>query len=678
MMTLKKIEEDREGLELFNRAFPSSTFRIVHKETEGSEGKSPINGLVYGLDDALETIKKDDNDERLGWNVDSEHIVIDIDCDRTLDPTRDKAKRVFRLLEEEHIKTFLYTTEHGMHCYFKIGDYKTKNIVHVMCGLGIRIDIRVKGSYVVIPYNDPKRKWWNGSSIDLDVIPYYLKVISKSRSLAEFWNFKEHDGRNVALFSILNAMKTSQMCKFTMDEMKNSIILCNKYMPLEPMTEKELYTTVLRPENLTTNIKEDKASICSDYAIRINQENSVIYSNGLFFMIRDDTKIYKQMTSEEMDRFIYLNYTKQLSFKNRDEILRSLKNEAYCDWAECNRDPYDIPFQNGVYNAKTGGFRATLESDNLTYCIPHKYTNEAVLTPNAEAFYNVSLEGSIEKRLFFSQMLGYCMTRSAEFQVFFVFKGRANSGKSTMLKIMANILGKDNISNLQLTDFNNDFGLEALFNKLANLGDDISGTQLVDSQTFKKASSGDVINVNRKFMTSLVFAPFAKIVFTSNTFPKIADKSGAMERRMRIVSSDRVIKPEEIITNFVENFTEDDYAIIISDALHAINALLNSGVGKFPDPEESRDMKDKLRLLQDHAYSFARSLMEKTTDKTERTVLDGAGVMSKYGAFTEFCKQRNYQVASLDTFREQICNTLDYDIGEEMSIEVFKSKEAKR
>ena len=45
--------------------------------------------------------------------------------------------------------------------------------------------------------------------------------------------------------------------------------------------------------------------------------------------------------------------------------------------------------------------------------------------------------------------------------------------------------------------------------------------------------------------------PFAKIIFTSNSYPKIADKTRAMERRMRLVSSDRVIKPEEIIPNFV-------------------------------------------------------------------------------------------------------------------------------
>ena len=48
------------------------------------------------------------------------------------------------------------------------------------------------------------------------------------------------------------------------------------------------------------------------------------------------------------------------------------------------------------------------------------------------------------------------------------------------------MVGQKNVSNLQLTDFNKEFGVEALFNKLVNLGDDISGSKLVDSDVFKK------------------------------------------------------------------------------------------------------------------------------------------------------------------------------------------------
>ena len=85
---------------------------------------------------------------------------------------------------------------------------RTKNVVKVLCGLGVRIDIRVKGGYVIIPFNDTKRKWWGGSSItDIDEIPFFLKPVTKSRNIPEVWGLGEGDGRNDAMYGLLQALK---------------------------------------------------------------------------------------------------------------------------------------------------------------------------------------------------------------------------------------------------------------------------------------------------------------------------------------------------------------------------------------------------------------------------------------------------------------------------------------
>ena len=64
-----------------------------------------------------------------------------------------------------------------------------------------------------------------------------------------------------------------------------------------------------------------------------------------------------------------------------------------------------------------------------------------------------------------------------------------------------------------------------------------------------------MLHVDRKYKSSIDFKPYAKIIFTTNPNPKIADKSRAMERRMRILSSDRIVKDDERDPNFVRNFT---------------------------------------------------------------------------------------------------------------------------
>lgn len=654
----------------FAQVFPNSTFRIVH-----ATAKNPIDDLVYPLDEALSVIRARGNTYRLGWLVDSEHIVVDIDCKEDVDPERDKAKRVFSAIKDSGARTVLYTTEHGMHAIFRIGEYKAKNVVKVLCGLGVRVDIRVKGGYVIIPFNDSKRKWWGGSSTtSIDEIPFFLKPITKSRAIPEVWGLDEGDGRNDAMYGLLQSLKKSQMSKLTVEEIKTCILLTNKHILKTPMGDRELYSTILRPENLAINQQASSASVCAEYAIRISEENNILYTNGNFFRIIDDTKVYRQITDEDMDRFIYLNYTKELSSKNRDEVIKALKHEVYTEWEDCNRDIYDVPFLNGIYNVKSGGFRPILESDNITYCLPHKYNPDALVSERANAFYKISMEDSPEKRLFFSTMLGYCMTRSAEYQVFFIFKGRGGTGKSTMIDIMTNILGWDNISKLQLADFNKQYGADALFNKLANLGDDISGATLVDSDQFKKASSGDVLHVDRKYKSAIDFKPYAKIIFTTNPNPKIADKSRAMERRMRILSSDRVVRDDERDPNFVRNFTDEDYAVLINDALRAFHRLLASGARVFPDPVESLKMKEKLRLLGDHVYAFIKTNFP-TIDPRE--ALHEAGVMTTYKSFLEYSKIRNFMPISSDTFREQIVDTLEYTIEEDFDgIERFLKRSA--
>ena len=659
----------------FDRLIMGGTYRLI-----SDKSKAPINNYLYGIDEALATIVADGRPLRLGWMVSDDYIVIDVDSKED-DPERLRAKQVFKALSDRNIKMIMYSTEHGGHFIFRRGEYEMQGVVKVMTAMGVRVDVRVKGNYVILPFNDNKRKWWKQSR-EPELIPDFLKIVTKSKNAEEVFGLQEGDGRNDAIFRHLMRIKSSQLVRFDADQLRDSIELANAYLLAEPMDARELDSTVLRPENLVVNkpASGNETAVFSEYANRIAEENHILYTNGVFFMIRDESNVYRQIDRETMDRFIYMNYTKKLKAHDREEVMKAICHECYVPWSECNADPYDVPFLNGIINVKTGGTRQITPSDNITYVIPHYFNPQAkIRTPNVQSFYDISLEGNPDKQKFFSQMLGYCMTRSAEYQVFFVFKGVGGTGKSTLVDVVRNIMGSDNISDLQLYQFEKDFGVEALFNKLVNLGDDISGAKLVDSDTFKKASSGDVINIGRKYKDDLVFRPFAKIIFTTNPPPKIVDKTGAMQRRMRLVSSNRIVRPEERNPNFVRDLTAEDYQVIINDALTAIFDLLGKG-GKvpatktFPDPAESLRMKEELRILQDRTYNWIKT---EYTGVLPQLALDGKGTMSQYQKFVDFCKVRGYNVLGFDNFVAQIMDTLDYSIinDEEVATDIFASKE---
>ena len=104
------------------------------------------------------------------------------------------------------------------------------------------------------------------------------------------------------------------MVRLDGEGIKNAIILANKYIFDDPLDDRELYSTVLRTENLIVNDDpESDTSIFAEYAMRIASENNILYANNTFFVIKDEnTNIYEQMSDEEMDRFVYLQYTKKL------------------------------------------------------------------------------------------------------------------------------------------------------------------------------------------------------------------------------------------------------------------------------------------------------------------------------------------------------------------------------
>lgn len=658
-----------QAIAWFDGLFGGSTYRVV-----SDTSKAPIGNNIYGLEQALEVIEERGGKHRLGWMVDSEHIVVDVDCDREKDPNRDMAKRVFTLLRDSGVKMVMYSTKHGAHFIFKRGDYKVKNITKAMTAIGVPVDIRVKGGYVVIPFNDPDRRWWNGSSKP-DTIPEYMKIITNKRDVDVLWGLSRGDGRNDILFRHLGRIKKSQMVRLDGEGIKNAIILANKYIFDDPLDDRELYSTVLRPENLiVSDDPESDASIFAEYAMRIASENNVLYANNTFFVIKDEnTNIYEQMSDEEMDRFVYMHYTKKLKERDRKEVISALKHETYVDWEDCNRDPYDVPFLNCIVNVKTGGTRPVLPSDNITYVIPHKFNPHARMTENVASFYRISLEDDKDKRKYFSQMLGYCLTRTAKYQVFFIFKGAGGTGKSTLLDVVRNVVGQKNVSNLQLTDFNKEFGVEALFNKLVNLGDDISGSKLVDSDIFKKATSGDWINVDRKHKSALVFRPFAKIIFSTNPNPKIADKTGAMQRRMRMVRSDRVIQEHEKIPDFIDNFVEEDYQVLINHAMTEIYYLISKDIRQFPDSQESKEMKERLKMIGDRVYSWIRITYPEIDPEV---ALHNKGAMAEYREYMSYCQERSYGIQTFDGFTTSITDNLNYTLDmDEYGIEIFHMKE---
>ncbi len=109
------------------------------------------------------------------------------------------------------------------------------------------------------------------------------------------------------------------------------------------------------------------------------------------------------------------------------------------------------------------------------------------------------------------------------------------------------LLGDENVSNLQPKEIARRFQTWRIEGKLANLGDDIAGGYLDadECSTIKRIATGERMEADIKNSTPFDFTPYATMVFSANTFPRLADTSQGMMRRLHPIEFSQVFTTEK-------------------------------------------------------------------------------------------------------------------------------------
>ncbi len=133
---------------------------------------------------------------------------------------------------------------------------------------------------------------------------------------------------------------------------------------------------------------------------------------------------------------------------------------------------------------------------------------------------------------------GYCLTIDTRQQKFLILEGLPASGKSVLIKLIGDIVGSDNISNLPLEKFSHRFASFNIMGKLVNSCGDI-GTSVIDDITIQKQALGeDYIQAEAKGKDAISFKPYAKLLFSANGLPTIEnEESSGFYRRVLVANT---------------------------------------------------------------------------------------------------------------------------------------------
>ena len=203
------------------------------------------------------------------------------------------------------------------------------------------------------------------------------------------------------------------------------------------------------------------------------------------------------------------------------------------------------------------------------------------------------------------EFIGYCFLPSHEFESFLFLYGKSGAnGKSVILDTIRNFFGEDNVSSLQLQQFEG-HQLCALTNKLLNIGSEIdkNGTdkgQLANLKAIVSTKDAITINPKNEEPYSLLPNEKPKLAFAGNEKPKSGIDNGVF-RRMLLIVFDKEVKDSQKIRGLSDRFN-DELAGIFNMALAGLKRLIKQN--KFTrskrmqtELEEYKDSVNPLRTF---------------------------------------------------------------------------------
>ena len=150
-----------------------------------------------------------------------------------------------------------------------------------------------------------------------------------------------------------------------------------------------------------------------------------------------------------------------------------------------------------------------------------------------------------EKIKVLQEFFGYCLLQDCRFERAIFLYGTGANGKSTVLHVLRQMIGKENTSSLNISDLADRFSLYFLQGKLVNLATETTSRNPIATEIFKACVSGDSISAEKKYKEKFEFEPYAKFLIAMNDTPVIADKSYGFERKV-------------IVLQFCRRFTEKE------------------------------------------------------------------------------------------------------------------------
>ena len=576
----------------------------------------------------------------------------------------------------------------GTHLFYKW----RKGLIGAKVGIRHLVDIRSDNSYVVIPpslhASGNNYEWCIDENEEITEAPEWLndnkqqiQDIKPKTNWDEFCKTKNTEGSRNDLAAKLSGKILSEMSRDTWETLGLMTLKgWNSNFNIPALQEKELMTiwesikkTHIKsnPKRIDDEIKIEEDTTSNDEEKQILKTFLKNKTEGTYNLAQYIVNKYNIITVGEKEREMYVyrdgyyhpHGENTIIFPEIQRILahhvnKNAKTETFhkiADMTSYSRSIFSqtdirfIPLKNGVYDLETDTLLPHDPKYRFTYQLPIIHNTKSIC-PKTEAFMEQVL--SPKQKTIIEEWIGYYFYRNYMFKKAIIFVGDGDTGKTTLLEVITNLLGRDNLSSISLQKMTGDkFSAAHLYEKHGNIVDELSAKDISDTGAFKMATGGGSITGEYKFGNQFSFCNFSKFTFACNRIPDVNDTNDeAYFNRWMVIRFENTIKNK--IPNFINTLIdEEERSGLFNLAIKGLKRLLEQQ--RFTYNNTANETKTEMMRSGSSIAMFASDMLEKADDY-EMTKED------MYESYVKYCSEKNLSTQTIKMLGTKLPDYIPY------------------
>lgn len=581
------------------------------------------------------------------------------------------AERLKRIVEAYQIQCRIVKTNRGMHFVFFCNEI-LMNRNHLQTAIGLTADYKygLNCSYEILKFKGEERlvlsdpdmiqtipRWlYPKSEKAVDKDPNYVNIVGLNEGSRDETLFKWNTGncrrsKNSTVTTPFNVL--ANISKRDYDRMFEII---NQFIIDDPLPDEEfkkfLSQETFEEKTGFAKTNEKKARKGGEYrelvqdlreAAKVQQFGKALYRlvDGKYYRILSDRFINYEL--------IALRGMEPEKQKAAQTLIRSFQREE-----TVKVDTHCVGFKNGILDWRTGEFCKYGEKDDPIFrYFDVNYNPDADTTMVDKIITDWCQKDPIKKQMLY-ELAGCCFYSDKPIKKWWAIEGKADTGKSTFLRMLREVIGDDNVGSTPIQNLKDSNAIAELIDKPVNIVDDGSSKFTTDLSNLRRIIQGDEMQVKLLYQDRFTARIESRMIFVFNQIPRFRDDNDATAKKMLVIGFNRVYSDDEKDTQLIEKLTtEENKEAFVKLAVDAMKQVLENNV-TFTVSDESRRVVARIIEESDQFASFVADTVG--DDNTWVQLLDGKTTADIYTMFRDWTVAEGYTAPIVrKVFTERCC-----------------------